>query len=270
VNKNYVGVQKRTFEHAVTHLLETEYKLLGSRRVLTLLAEDIKQMATQFRPEQEHVQSGWMVFTGTKATGPKAHPGRTAGEYVLVTLAWPILLPEDVDAVVRFASVAPGREQTSALLKKRLVRIIEHGLNHPDGPVLLTNADLSLMLGQSCSCISKTLNQIRQETGKALPTKGYFFDQGVRPTHKAEVVRLYEVGLDEAEIARQTNHHQSSVGRYLRDYARVKLLVKRHIILDAIPTLLGMQPSVVNAYVDLLQLYHPSLCESIEQPSTEI
>ena len=37
-----------------------------------------------------------MVFTGTKATGGKAYPGQPVSEHELVTLAWPVCLPEDV------------------------------------------------------------------------------------------------------------------------------------------------------------------------------
>jgi hypothetical protein len=65
------------------------------------------------------------------------------------------------------------------------------------------------------------LQDSRQTTGKELLTKGYFFDQGMRPTHKEMVIELYEQGLDEVAIARQTQHAQSSVGRYIRDYERV-------------------------------------------------
>ena len=38
----YVGTSKRTFRHALLRLLETDYGLLGSRRVLDMLAEDIE------------------------------------------------------------------------------------------------------------------------------------------------------------------------------------------------------------------------------------
>ena len=37
----YVGTAKRTFSHAVVHLLEASYRLLGSRRVLELIAQDV-------------------------------------------------------------------------------------------------------------------------------------------------------------------------------------------------------------------------------------
>ena len=83
--------------------------------------------------------------------------------------------------------------------------------------------------------------------------------------HKAEIIALYEQGLDEVEIARQSGHAQSSAGRYIRDYERVKLLLKQDIPVTQISQLLGMQPSVVDAYVKLAYQYHPDL-----DPSTKL
>ena len=95
--------------------------------------------------------------------------------------------------------------------------------------------------------------------GKPLPTMGYYFDQGMRPTHKGEIIALYEQGLDEAEIAFRAQHAQSSVGRYIGDYERVKLALKRQIQPDDIAQMTGLQPSVVRAYVELVYKYHPDL-----------
>ncbi len=103
------------------------------------------------------------------------------------------------------------------------------------------------------------LKDARQATGKPLLTKGYYFDQGYRPTHKAEIIALYERGMDEADIARTTSHSATSVGRYLRDYERVRELAKRNIPLTQISRLLGLQPSVVAAYLDLIRQYYPHL-----------
>jgi hypothetical protein len=259
MKRSYIGVAQRSFQSAIVHLLETDYGLVGSRRVLEMLAEDVARLADQFHPSQSCVQSGWLVFTGTKVTGQKAHPGKSAGDYPLVTLSWPVLLPEDIETMINLPAGQAGRRQRSKLLKKRLQRLIEYGLDHPQGPVALTTADLGLMLGRTSSQISHLLTDLRQETGKSLLTKGYFFDQGVRPTHKAEVVALYEQGMDEADIAFHTRHAQSSVGRYLRDYERVKLLLKNGLAVDQIGPMIDMQPSVINAYVELIRQYHPDL-----------
>jgi hypothetical protein len=247
-------------------MLETDYGILNSRRVIRMLAEDIEQLADEFHPAMACVRSGWMVFTGTKATGPKARPGRSAGDYPLVTLSWPVVLPGDIEAMIHMPPGQAGRQKMAQLLKKRLQRIVEYGLEHPDGPVLLTCADLGLMLRCSNKYISNLLKELRQETGKELMTKGYYFDQGMRPTHKAEIVALYEQGMDEADISRHSKHAQCSVGRYLRDYERVKLLLSHNIPIEQISPMTGLQPTVVEAYVKLARQYHPNLLPSAELP----
>ncbi|MCP5097675.1 MAG: DUF1670 domain-containing protein [Chloroflexi bacterium] len=255
----YTGTRQRCFQQAARHLLETEYGFINSRRVIDMLAADMEALAAEFRPDTATVSPGWLVFTGTKACGGKAHPGKSAGDYPLVTLSWPVLLPEDVAALEQMPPGRKGRQQQRVLLKKRVQRVLEHGLQHKLGPVLLTCTDLGLMFGCTNGTISRLLIELRQETGRSLLTKGYYFDQGVRPTHKAEIVALYEQGMDEADIARHSNHAQSSVGRYLRDYERVKLLLRHTIPVDQIGSMSGLQPTVVIAYVKLIQQYHPDL-----------
>lgn len=255
----YVGTAKRTFQQAVCQLLERDYGLLGSRRVLELLAEDLQALVESFYPPQERVGCGWMVFTGTQASGGKARPGQTASDHTLITLAWPVLLPEDLQ---QLAALPAGKQHAAARqawFQQRLVRIIEYGWQHPQGPVLLTLADLSAMLGLSTVQVSQLLTAARSTMGKALLTKGLFFDQGMRPTHKAQIIALYEAGVDEVHIARQTDHASASVGRYIRDYERVKLLLTRQTPLEQIATLLDMQRNLTNAYVDLAHKYHPDL-----------
>jgi len=73
------------------------------------------------------------------------------------------------------------------------------------------------------------------------------------------IIALYESGLDEAEVARWSQHAQGSVGHYLRDYQRVIMLLKSGLPVEKITTLIDMQPSVVLAYVELVVKYHPEL-----------
>jgi len=254
--QHYVGSGQRTFQQALIHLLEEEYRLLGSRRVLDLLSQDVQALAEAFYPRAEHLCDGWMVFTGTKASGGKAYVGQGAAEHELVTLAWPVLQPEDI-AYLRAHSDSKAEQEH--LLQLRLIRLIEFGYSHPQGPVLLSLADLALMLGQAQRKVSQLVEQARQQTGKALLTKGYYFDQGIRPTHKAEIIALYEQGLDENEVARRSQHDARSVGAYLRDYERVKLLLAHHTPLEQIPMLISLQPGVVNAYAEMVAQYHPDL-----------
>ena len=255
----YVGTAKRTFQEAVRQLLETDYGLLGSRRVLRLLAEDLQRLVDAFYPPPERLSSGWMLFTGTKASGSKARPGQSASDHELVTLAWPVLLPEDLQALANLPQGSPRTQARQEWLQQRLVRLVEYGWRHPQGPVLLTLADLSAMLGLTTVQVSQLLAEARRTTGKPLLTKGYYFDQGMRPTHKSDIIALYEAGMDEADIARHTDHAPTSVGKYIRDYERVKLLLAHQTPLRDIGSLLQLQPNVTKAYVELVQVYHPDL-----------
>ncbi len=255
-NQAYVGMTKRNFEQALIHLLENGYGLLGSRRVIQMLSEDVQRLVEQFYPAPQRLSSGWMILTGTKATGHKAHPGQSAAEHKLVTLAWPVLLPEDVEQL----AAQPDTIQYRRLwFRQRLVRLVEYGCNHADGPVLLTQADLAALTGLERTLVGQLLREARQITGKPLLTKGYYFDQGLRPSHKVEIIDLYEQNWDETDIARRSGHALQSVGRYIRDYERVKLLLKQGIPVEQMSRLINMQPSVVDSYVKLAYKYHPDL-----------
>ena len=261
--QSLVGTLRRTFKEALLNLLKNGYGLLGSERVLQLLTDDVQELVDQFYPPSERLRSGWMVFTGTKASGPKAYPGQSAADHELVTLAWPVLLREDIQDMMAWPPGPARAEARRQTLQKRLVRIIEHGWQHQSGPVLLTLADLGAMTGLDTVQVSQLLKQVREETGLPLTTKGYYFDQGMRPTHKAAIIALYEEGTDEADIARRTQHAPASVGRYIRDYERVKLLLSRGTAPEDMHIILRLQPAVISAYTSLIHRYHPELaCSS--------
>jgi len=256
MSQAYVGTAKRTFQQALIHLLESDYGLVGSRRIVETLAEDVQKLADQFYPPPQHLSSGWMVFTGTRASGGKTQPGQSAGDHELVTLAWPVLPPEDIEYLAHHPETTSARQ---AWFHQRLARIIEYGLNHPDGPILLTLADLAAMLGLTTVQVSQLLAETRRTTGKPLPTKGYYFNQGMRPTHKEEIIALYEAGQDEANIARHAGHAPESVGHYIRDYERVKLLLSHQTPLAQIGQLIDLQPNVIQAYAKMVARYHPEI-----------
>ena len=264
----YLGTQNRTFSAALRHVLENEYRLLGSRRVLGLLTRDVESLIEQFYPTPERLAPGWMVFTGTKAEGGKPKRGQTAADLPSVTIAWPVLLAEDIAVMATPPDTKAKREQ---LTQDRMVRLIEYGWQHSDGPILLTLADLSLLLGMSTEKLSKLLADAREKTGKSLWTKGYFFDQGAKPTHKGEIIALYEQGMDEADIAHETQHHPVSVGHYIRDYERVKLLLQKgehdH---STLLRMLDMRPAVLNAHLALLRRFHPDLLNASPTSSSDI
>ena len=91
----YASIEKRTFQAALIHLLESEYRIVGSHRILRVLAEDVEALVEQFYPKAERLHSGDLIWTCTGDEGHKAQPGKATEEYKTVTVVLPLLAPEE-------------------------------------------------------------------------------------------------------------------------------------------------------------------------------
>jgi hypothetical protein len=81
---------------------------------------------------------------------------------------------------------------------------------------------------------------------KTLPTPTYCFEIPIaltlRRTHQAE-----------------SSAAGASVGHYIRDYERVKLLLAHHTPPADVPTLANLIPTVAREHINLAHQYHPEL-----------
>lgn len=254
----YASIEKRTFESALIHLLETEYGLLGGRRILALLAEDVRVLVDEFYPTTERASSGSLVWTCTADEGKKAQVGKRTEEYKTATVLLPLVTKEDLRQRTDKKISAAGKKRTAARErdKRRLVRILKAA--EAQGG-LLTIAELSVILNKSYELTRKYIREWEEETGEMLPLKGYRMDQGSRPTHKKEIIQLYEQGMEPPDIARETGHDLKSVDRYLKDYERVKMMLKRGSGVEEISAVIGRGKHVVVEYVKIARKYHPEL-----------
>lgn len=246
----YSSIAKRSFENALMSLLLTEYGLAGGRRIAMLLAEDVQKLIAEYYPELQQSASGTLVWTCTADEGKKAEAGKRAEEYKTVTVQLPLITQEDLRARTHKKVQANEREkrQTARLLKSA---------DEQGG--LLTIAELSVILNRSYSKIRSYIQQWQGETDEMLPLKGYRMDQGASPTHKGQIVRLYEQGKEPPDIAHETKHSLKSVERYLKDYQRVKMLLKDRKDVPEISILIGRGKSVVLQYLQIAQEFHPEL-----------
>ncbi len=67
----YESINKRNFRNALIHLLETEYKIIGSRKILSLLADDIEQLHSEYFVSTSTVGIGEIVFRTTADDGQR-------------------------------------------------------------------------------------------------------------------------------------------------------------------------------------------------------
>ena len=253
----YGSIAKRNFESAMLHVLETDYGLIGGRRILRLLVEDTLALMDEFYPPQERVGSGDLLWTCTADEGKKAEPGKPTEEYKTVTVKLPFVAEQDLRARTE-KKVAKGKRRAAARErdKVRLARMVQ-AAEEQGG--LLTIAELSVILNKSYEVTRSYAREWEEETGELLPLKGYRMDQGSRPTHKREIARLYEQGIEPPDIAHETRHSLKSVERYLSDYERVKMLLKRGMESRLISSIIGRGERVVLEYIALAREHHPEL-----------
>jgi hypothetical protein len=188
-----------------------------------------------------HLHSGQLVYLGVSVDDfPKRN------QSVANTRLKPVILSFITNADIDH--IAHGFDTTS-LRKKRLIRWVYEAF---DQGALLTQLDLSILLGVCDGVISKYVNEIQSE-GILLPTRGNIHDLSGAITHKREIITLYLQGYLTPEIAVKTNHSKESVDRYIKDYHRVETLWKHGITdLDQISQLSRLSKRVAQQYVDLL------------------
>lgn len=255
----YASIEKRTFENALVYLLETEYGLLGGRRILQMIAADVLGLVAEFYPSTERAASGSLVWTCTADEGRKAEPGKRTEEYKTVTVLLPLVTGEEVQQrMTQRTERSKGGGLAKERERQRVVRLVKAAAEQGG---LLTLAELSVILNRGYETVRKHVRAWEAETGELLPLKGYRMDQGSRPTHKKEIVRLYEQGVAPPDVARDTGHSLKSVERYVQDYERVKMLLKRGLNVEEIVPLIDRGRHVVLEYVEIVRQYHPELVD---------
>lgn len=247
----YAAIPRRSLESAITYMLEKEYALLGSRRVAEMIASDVVALVDDFYPAAQRLTPGSLVWRTTKDEGKKAVVGKLTEAYPSVTVILPLVTTEDVEE-----KMAGTRAEAHTREGKRVVRVIKSASEQQG---TLTQAELAVMFNRSREVIRSHVMEHYDATGEVLPLRGQRMDQGCSPTHKVQVVRLYESGMEAPDIARATGHGLASVERYLTDYKRVLRLVRERMPVSAISQIIGRGPTVVRQYVTLAHECHPEL-----------
>ena len=98
----YESISKRNFKTALIKLLENEYKLLGSRKILEILTDDIEELLHEFNYSKDKIGYGEIVFRTTADDGQRQSYGKKTEDYNTTTVILPLITKEDVDRRIYF------------------------------------------------------------------------------------------------------------------------------------------------------------------------
>ncbi len=260
----FVAMTKRTYRQAIVHLLETEYKIVGSHRVLELLAEDVEELNREYFGDQTRMAPGVLCWRTQSLEDKKLRFGKRAEDFKAKTIYLPLVEPCDIEARMQHK---PGvradetHEQADRREQRQMVRLLKSAYEQGTS---LTISELAVLMNRSTTVVGKHIKQFyATHPEETLPLRGYIYDQGSNPTHKALICTLYERGENEVDIARKTQHQLASVGRYISHYTRVKQLMQRGLDSREIAHILGIGERVVLEYTRIAGHFHPELEKKI-------
>jgi len=256
-NRNrYESIPKRSYYNAIIKLLEEEYKIIGSKKVIAMIADDLVDLHKEFYPDIEKRGFGQIVWQTTSSEEKKPGYGKKAEDYKVKTVVLPLVTKDDVENRIKGFYGKDNYKNQQERDIEVMARLVKSAYEQGG---LLSGSELSVLLNRSLTTIGRYMRIYHENNKDILPTKGLILDQGSKPTHKGSIVDLYEQGYPELDIARLTNHSISAVGRYIKSYKNIRLLMEKGFNLMEMVRISGMGRSTILQYMELVELYHPNL-----------
>jgi len=250
--KDYTAtrIKKRSLPDLLVHKFLTEYGYDHGPVIARAIVADI--LSTIERCYPERVSPRTVVWLAVCREKHGQHKGICVSDLV------PVHLRMYTESEVELLTDSALRKRRSARRAFNRARFARWCFEAYEQGGVLTELDLGLLSGLSECYISEALREYETETGKIVPTRGTVHDLGPAVTHKAEIVRRWLRHESPAQIARETNHAQASVDRYIADYQKVRLLAQK-VGASEIPALTGLSAGVVEQYATLLTQYEPDV-----------
>jgi hypothetical protein len=261
LSDRYATVGRRDFASAIEYLLETEFKLVGSHRVIRMIAQAIVDVHREFYPESRRLEPGTILWATTKAGDQaKVGWGKRSEAYGIQMVQLPLVTKAEIESRMK---PGPGRFDPRDNWRKdfrrdttTLVRLVKSAAEQGG---LLSSAELSVLMNRSLMKVHDYIRTYEQETGEALPLKGYVLDMGSSPTHKGIICRKLEEGMSPPDIARATGHTLAAVDNYLGTYSRIKVLLRKGFDAPTICQVTGKATRTVAQYLSIVERFHPNL-----------
>jgi hypothetical protein len=230
-------LRRKTAREAIVHAIGRDFNLTP------ILAEAyFSQVSTYFSQHADvTLSTGQVCYEAVAASEPAAkHIALAARVSVRLTLFDP-----QVDLTIL------AEEGLAGLRRHRILRMTREAL---DQKALLSYEDLAMLLTTSPATIRRDARMLRK-AGKIVMTRGWKHDMGPGTSHKAQIIDLYLKGYQFTEIELKTNHSETSVRRYLKDFIQVVALQHQRFSSAQIRQVTGFSERLVQEYLELYQHY---------------
>jgi hypothetical protein len=249
---NFTPMRKKTFENSLKHLFRTEYGFLGGDRVLSMIVKDIMHLIDEYYIPTERLKVGQIIWPGISTDEHGAFKKKIE-DYKIKPVILNLITQEDL---YDFAQVMEKKE----IDKKRAVRILNEAF---DKGVLLTYADISILLNKAITAIGRHIRDYENETKTPVPCRGVYHDVGKKMSHKGIINRKrIEDKASISRISEETHHSPEAVTRYIGDLGKVKLAMERGLSNQEICYITDIRPYIFKQYKEIVKEHFPDIYDS--------
>jgi hypothetical protein len=236
--KRYDAAKHRFLRPVMINFFAREFPKLFGPVMRERIADELIDLFEKTTPEVKRIKPGQILWNALDKTTRGDSPNR---RYVTVVLS--VITENDVE---QLANGVP----MSVVANNAIARMYKEA--YGQGGVLSTR-DIGLLTLRSPSWVSKMRLNYEKEHDCLLPHTGLLHDMGPCISHKTTIIRKVLVEKkDPADVARECNHTQRAVDRYLKDFHRVKTAYNQNQDNNYIHIVTGIAKHVVKQYIEII------------------
>lgn len=239
--KHYSSAHDRFLKPAIVNFFKREFCGLFGPIVRENIADAIIDLFNSLCPESSRLKAGQVIWN---ALDKRTRADSEKRRYKSVILS--LVTDDEVSMFEKNCSIKEIRQNVMARMIKEA---------YQQGAVLSTR-DLSLLLVSSAAWLSQQRIEYEKQNQTILPHTGVIHDMGTTLTHKRIIIYKHVVEKkDPSIVARETNHSQASVDKYLKDFNRVKTLVNDNKDIEFIHHTTNIARPVIRQYLQIINNY---------------
>lgn len=139
--------------------------------------------------------------------------------------------------------------QGQAVRRKVLIQRLTEEAREQGG--LLSQEDLALLLFCDTRTVRRDIQELREQQGIFVATRGQIQDIGPGVSHKGVAIAHWLAGLETVEVARRINHTLHAVERYIHTFSRVVYLVRKGFHPHQIALTVGISSGGVRTFLEI-------------------
>lgn len=237
--KRYSSAKERFFKPAIMNFFARECPRFFGPVLREKIADELLTLFESLSPEISRLKPGQILWNALDKNTRGDSPKR---KYVPVILT--IISEEDVQLLVEGVHM-------SKIAENAVARMIRETYSQGGA---LSSRDLGLITLRHPTTTSSIRKRFEEHHGCTLPHTGALHDMGSTVSHKAIIVRKVILEKkDPAAVARETNHSQTAVDHYLKDYHRVKMLHNLNYNVEFINLATQIAKHVIVQYLNIIK-----------------